>query len=151
MVGMGSSERLRKVVRRVVRNSAVLNQIDALVSELYCGFGTPGLRVLFPRHGRALLEVCARTEGRVDVAGYNEGPGGTRAPFRGNRLDVLSQSIEKISRDGIACVGSVQEQNTNAPRSWGGDVLGLDYGIVAARAKSRDRDAVGEGGSKGGG
>lgn len=111
------------------------------------GIGELEGRVLFPAHARAFLEICARAEGRVDVAADDQGTRWPRASFSGNRFNIPGKPVEEIAGDCVACLGPVQKQDANVPRPWGGNVLGLDDGIVAARAKSGDRDAVGESGS----
>ena len=102
--------------------------------------------VLFPAHARAFFEICARAESRVDVAADDQGTRWPRAPFSGDRFYIPGKPVEEIAGDCVACLGPVQKQDANVPRPWGGNVLGLDDGIVAARAKSGDCDAVGKGG-----
>lgn len=92
-------------------------------------------------HVYSLFQVCARTKGRIHIAGNDQGPCRTVASLRGYGLDMLRQTVQKILGNCVSGFGSVQQQNSNIPGARRRDLLGLYHGIIRTGAKSCDSDA----------
>lgn len=142
MVGICSAARSWNVPRSLVRNSFVLPWSTKDAVRWRSPHWVGGFLLLLCHLG-ALFEVCAGAKGGVDVAGDDQGAGWAGAVLGGDGVDLLGKGVEEVSREGVTSFGAVEEEDADAAGAWGGDLLGLDDGVVGvgAGAVAGDGDA----------
>lgn len=142
MVGICSAARSWNVPRSLVRNSFVLPWSTKDAVRWRSPQGVGGFLLLLCHLG-ALFEVCAGAKGGVGVAGDDQGAGWAGAALGGDGVDLLGKGVEEVSREGVTSFGAVEEEDADAAGAWGGDLLGLDDGVVGvgAGAVAGDGDA----------
>ena len=108
MVGICRAARSVNVFRSLRRKSSVLLGARHLARvgpprlRASSRNKTPGLSSLGMGHLRALLQICARAECGVNIAGHYQSPGGPVALLGGNRVHLLRERVEQVTGDRIA-------------------------------------------------
>lgn len=77
----------------------------------------------------ALLEVCARAEGGVDIAGKDQS---SCRPIRSlfvYSIDLVGQLVEQLDRDCVAGLGTIEGEDLDAAAVRRGNVFDIDYGF----------------------